>query len=499
MPGQTESYWVASAPEPKFPAQTEDVRADVAVIGGGIVGIVTATLLKESGLTVALVDRRGLAQGCTGYTTAKVTSSHGVIYSHLKKSFGLEGARTYGEANEAGLAWIAERVERDGIECGFERQPNHVYTEDPNSVETLQEEAAAAREAGLPASFTTEVDLPFDVRGAVRFENQAQYHPRDFLFHLARALPGDGSHVFVDTPATGFHEGETSTVATDHGTIHCRDVVIATHLPVFDRGLFFAKAHPYSSYVVAGELAEGRSFEGMYISEGGETRSMRTIPHGSGRLLLVSGNGHKVAHDSPTSKHYESLQAFGNDWWGVSDYPYRWSTHDYVSVDKVPFVGRFTRATEHVYTATGFGKWGMANGVAAAMMISDQIRGKRNRWAPFFDAKRVNLAQVKETVVENAQVAQRFFVDRLPDASSISELPAGQGTVVSSGLHKVAVYKDDAGRLHRMSARCTHLGCIVHWNDGDRTWDCPCHGSRFSAEGSVVNGPAIDDLKRLDP
>jgi Rieske Fe-S protein len=214
---------------------------------------------------------------------------------------------------------------------------------------------------------------------------------------------------------------------------------------------------------------------------------------------LVSGNGHKLGLDAPTTKHYAALQDFGRRWWNVDDYPHRWSAHDYVSVDKVPFVGRFTRASEHAYVATGFGKWGMSNGVAAAMIISDQIQGRSNRWAPFFDAKRVNLSQLKETVVENAQVAQRWFVDRVPDLSGGEDVAPGEGRVVSSGLQKVALYRDDAGVLHRLSARCTHLGCIVHWNDGDRTWDCPCHGSRFTAEGGVVNGPAIDDLERLDP
>ena len=486
-------------PGPDFPALGTDVDVDVAVIGAGIVGVVTAALLKEAGMSVALLDSRRVLEGCTGYTTAKLTSSHGVIYSHLTRSFGVEGARTYGEANEAALRWVAERVERDGIDCGFERHPNFVYTEDPDEVATLQEEAAKAREAGLPASFTTDTDLPFPVLGAVRFENQAQFHPRGFLFPLVSSLSGDGSHVFANTAATAFKEDGRCSVTTEQGTIHCNDVVIATHLPVFDRGLFFAKAHPYASYCVSGELDEGRNFEGMYISTGGDaTRSIRTIPHEGGRRLLVGGNSHKIGLDKPTSKHYLSLQEFGRRWWDVGDFPERWSAHDYVSVDKVPFVGRFTRASDHTYVATGFGKWGMTNGVAAAMMISDQIQGRRNKWAPFFDAKRVNLSQVKESITENAQVAQRFVVDRIPDLTSADDLEPGQGKVVSSGLGKVALYKGEDGNVHKLSARCTHLGCIVHWNDGDRSWDCPCHGSRFSAEGKVMNGPAIDDLKELD-
>ena len=458
-------------------------------------------MLEEAGLRVALLEARDLVGGTTGYTTAKLTSSHGVIYDHLTSSFGAEGARTYAEANESAIEWVAARVEARGIDCGFERRPNLVYTEDPDTVETLRQEAAAAREAGLSASFTTETDLPFEVRGAVRVENQAQFHPREFLWPLVADLVGNGSHVFAHSAATGFSEGDVCRVFTESGTVHCRDVVIATHMPVFDRGLFFAKAHPYCSYCVAAELDEGRDLEGMYISAGpGDTRSIRTMPGPHGRMILIGGNGHKLGLDSPTAKHYAALEEFGRTWWGVQSYPYRWSAHDYVSVDKVPFVGRFTRLSDHAYVATGFGKWGLTNGIAAAHIISDQIRGRVNKWAPFFDAKRVNLTQLKDAVFENAQVAGRWVLDRVPDMPGADpELGPGEGTVTSSGLQKVALYRDDRGALHRLSARCTHLGCIVRWNDGDRTWDCPCHGSRFTAEGKVMNGPAIEDLDRLAP
>ncbi len=498
MPAQTESYWIASAPDSHFPAQSDDVEADVAVIGAGIVGIVAATLLKDAGKTVALLDARHLVRGATGYTTAKLTSSHNIIYRELAKSFGEQGARLYGAANEAGLRWVGERAERYGIDCGYERRPTFVYTEEPAQVAVLMEEAAAARNAGLPASFTTETDLPFPVAGAVRFEDQAQFHPRRFLLPLAEHLSGDGSHVFAHTAATGFEANDSCVVETTGGRITATEVVIATHMPVFDQGLFFAKAHPYNSYAVAGEIEPSKAPQGMYISTGSSSRSIRSVPADGGRLLLVAGNGHHVGEESDTSTRYTELIGFGREHWGVDDYPYRWSTHDYVSTDKVPLVGRFSRIDNHVYTATGFGKWGMAAGVAAAMIISDEILGHPNPWAPLFDAKRINKSQIKSALVENAKVGAHFVLDRVPRRGSVDALGPGEGTVISSGPRQVAVYRDDSRKLHRMSAVCTHLGCIVAWNSGDRTWDCPCHGSRFSAEGTVVNGPAIKDLKKLD-
>jgi glycine/D-amino acid oxidase-like deaminating enzyme/nitrite reductase/ring-hydroxylating ferredoxin subunit len=498
VPGPTESYWVASEPGSDFPAQGDDVTVDVAVVGAGIVGVVLSWLLKQEGLTVALLDARRPLQGTTGHTTAKLTSSHNIIYSHLVKSFGIEGARIYGGANEAGINWVAQRVSEDGIDCGFERRSNYVYTEEPEKVEDLKEEANAAARAGLPASFETEIDLPFPVRGAVRFENQAQFHPRAFLLSLLSAIPGDGSHVFQHTPAVGLDEDEPCRITTPHGTVTASSAVIATHLPVFDRGLFFAKAHPYNSYAVAGPLNEASLPEGMYISSGGSTRSIRSIPTDEGRLLLVGGAGHHVGSESDTSSRYRELVDFGRKWWGVEQYPYRWSTHDYVSVDKVPFIGRFRRTSNHVYTATGFGKWGMAAGVAAGLLIRDQIVGRSNAWAEFFDAQRVNLAQAKDFAVENSKVGAHFFLDRLPRSQSIDAIPSGSGAVVTSGFQQVAAYKDDDGVVHRCSAVCTHLKCIVTWNDGEKTWDCPCHGSRFDPYGKVVHGPAKRDLRQID-
>jgi glycine/D-amino acid oxidase-like deaminating enzyme/nitrite reductase/ring-hydroxylating ferredoxin subunit len=496
--GPTESYWVASQPGSEFPTQSDDVAVDVAVVGAGIVGVVLAWLLKQEGLTVALLDARRPLQGTTGHTTAKLTSSHSVIYTHLVKSFGVDGARIYGEANEAGIDWVAQRVSEGGIDCGFERRPNYVYTEQPEKVEDLREEAKAATRAGLPASFETEIDLPFPVLGAVRFENQAQFHPRAFLLSLLGAIPGDGSQVFAHTPATGLDEDDPCRITTPHGTVTADAAVIATHMPVFDRALFFAKAHPYNSYVVAGSLNDAASPGGMYISSGGSTRSIRTIPTTASRLLLLSGAGHHVGSESDTSSRYRELVDFGRRWWGVTEYPYRWSTHDYVSIDKVPFIGRLRRTSNNVYVATGFGKWGMAAGVAAALLIQDHILGRPNPWAGFFDAQRVNVAQAKDFVFENSKVGAHFFLGRLPKTPSLDDIRPDSGAVVTSGFQQVAAYRDEDGTLHRCSAVCTHLKCIVNWNDGDKTWDCPCHGSRYDRYGKVIHGPANRDLRRID-
>lgn len=457
------SYWVDHTRSPGYPALHEDLTVDVAVVGAGIVGITAGYLLKQEGLKVAVIDRNEIARGVTGYTTAKVTSSHGLIYSQLISTFGEDGARTYGRSNEAGKEKIAELVEKHSIDCDLERTDNFVYTEEESSVSSIRDEVDAAKRLGLPASFTDETELPFPIKGALKFTDQAQFDPRKYLVRLADEVHGDGSHVFENTVVTGVDEGSPCVVQTDGGVVRAKDVIVATHMPILDRGLFFTKVHSYRSYAIAGSI-EGDVLRGMYISTGGSTRSMRSIPTGDGgRALLVGGEGHKTGTDEDTGMHYERLERWAEHHFGLESPTHRWATQDNVSIDKVPFVGRLTRGSEHVSTATGFGKWGMTNGTASAMILTDHIVGRPNDWAPLFDSKRINpMASAKKFIQENAEVATHFVGDRL---------------------------------THRSNPRCTHLGCVLRKNGAEGTWDCPCHGSRFDANGDVIQGPAISGLK----
>lgn len=456
------SYWVDNTSSPGYPALQDDIVVDVAVIGAGIVGITAGYLLKQEGLKVAVIDRKEVARGVTGYTTAKVTSSHGIIYSKLLSTFGEEGARTYARSNEAGKEKIAELVEKHSIDCDFERTDNFVYTEEESSVPSIRQEVDAAKRVGLPASFTTDTELPFPVKGALKVADQAQFDPRRYLVPLAGEIDGDGSHVFENTVVTGVEDGSPCVVQTDTASVRATDVIVATHMPILDRGLFFTKVHPYRSYAIAGPI-DGDVLKGMYISTGGSTRSMRSIPTGAGkRSLLVGGEGHKTGTDEDTGMHYERLERWAEHHFGLVP-SHRWATQDNVSVDSVPFVGRVTRGSEHVLTATGFGKWGMTNGTASAMILADNIVGRSNDWASFFDSKRIDpLASAKKFIQENAEVAGHFVGDRL---------------------------------THGSNPRCTHLGCVLRKNGAEGTWDCPCHGSRFDAEGNVIQGPAITGFK----
>jgi len=493
-----EPVWIGTVPEqPAFPLLEEDAKADVAVIGGGIVGITTALLLAEGGADVALVEAGRLARGVTGHTTAKVTSQHGAIYTRLRSSIGIDGARTYGQANEAALRWIAERIEADGIDCDFRRQPAYLYVSHKSKRPQLEREVEAAREAGLPASLVETTPLPFAVAAAVRFEDQAEFHIRKYLLALIERLRQLGGRIYEGSRAHAVEGRKPHTVSTTGGTVVADRVVVATHYPFLDRSLAFARVHPERSYAIVCRVS-GEPPVGMHINADSPTRSLRAIPVGGEELLLVGGEGHKTGEGGDTERRYRTLEDFARQHWRVDSVDYRWSTQDNITVDRVPYVGRITPRDDRLLMATGFAKWGMTGGTAAALLLSDLVMGRDNEWAELFDPLRLKpLAGGAKLARENARVARRFIGDRIAKRGSrrLEDLAPGEGDVVRHDGERVAGHRRDDGTLVAVSARCTHLGCRVRWNSAERSWDCPCHGSRFAPEGEILHGPAVRPLE----
>jgi glycine/D-amino acid oxidase-like deaminating enzyme/nitrite reductase/ring-hydroxylating ferredoxin subunit len=496
------SFWLATTPETDYPALADEVDVDVAVVGGGITGITAAVLLKRAGKTVALVESKRIVHGASGYTTAKVTSGHGASYSSIRKGFGEDGARLYAQANEAAIARIAQFVEEDGIDCDLERRPNYIYAETEDEVAQLRQEAEVERRAGLAVSLVDETPLPFPVAAALRLEGQAQFHPRKYLLALAATIPGDGSHVFETSRVQNVKRGEPCEVETERGVVRARDVIVATHLPILDRGLFFAKAYPHRSYAVAAPIGSAPDPQGMYINAGTPTRSVRTLRDGERVFIQVGGNGHKTGDEEDTPARYDQLEAFLREHWpGAGEIEHRWSTQDYMAHDKVPYIGRLRRRSEHVFAATAYNKWGMTSGTVAAMILSDRILGRPNPWAELYDSKRlVRRSGLGSFLKENAAAGFHFFAGRLSraDRARVEELGPGEGALVRIRGRKTAVYRDGERGLHGLSPVCQHLYCIVDWNPAERTWDCPCHGSRYAADGKAIQGPTTEDLRRRE-
>jgi glycine/D-amino acid oxidase-like deaminating enzyme/nitrite reductase/ring-hydroxylating ferredoxin subunit len=495
------SLWVRTVEGTEFPALEDDLAVEVAVVGGGITGLSVAQLLVEEGLDVAVIDAGRVGRGVTAGTTAKLSSLHGLIYAKLESTFGEEGARVYGEANEAGLRHIAATADALGIDCDLRRRPNYTYADSPDGLGEIEDEVEAAQRASLPASYVDDVRLPFDVAGAVRFDDQAEFHPLKYLDVLADWLRERGCLIFGHTVATSVTDGAPATVETNRGTVRADHVVVATHFPFLDRGLFFARVHPERSYAVAGP-ARGPVPEGMFLSAGQPTRSIRFHPRAAGELVLVGGEGHKVGQGGRTAGRYAALEQFARQRFGVESIEYRWSTQDNMPLDDVPYVGALTPLSKRLYVATGFKKWGLAHAGAAAMMLRDELLGRDNPWASFYDATRLGpLSSLSPFVKENLNVAFHFFADRLTRRSlaPAADLAPGEGRVLARRERQVAVSRETDGVLRAVSARCTHLGCIVNWNDAERSWDCPCHGSRFAPDGKVRQGPATRPLEPEPP
>jgi glycine/D-amino acid oxidase-like deaminating enzyme/nitrite reductase/ring-hydroxylating ferredoxin subunit len=497
----TRSVWLDTGPsQPAFPPLEEDVRADVAVIGGGIVGITTAVLLAEQGAGVVLLEADRLVHGVTGHTTAKVTSQHGMIYSRLRSTFGADGARTYAQANESALAWIAERVRRDGIDCDFRRRSAYAYVTEPSGRSQAEDEAQAAIEAGLPASLVESAPLPYGIEAAVRFEQQAEFHVRKYLLALVERLgrPDSGCTIYEHSRAVEVDSDEHRVVKTPGGRVTADQVVVATHYPFLDRSLAFARVHPERSYAVLCRIA-GTPPEGMLISADSPTRSIRSVPVDGEERLLVGGEGHRPGSGGDTRERLRRLEAFAREHWDVRSVDFRWSAQDNTTVDQVPYIGRLKPREQRIFMATGFAKWGMTGGTVAALLLADLLQGRDNPWAGLFDPNRLNLrASAGRLVHENALVGAHFLGDRVRQRRSrpIESLEPGEGDIVSLEGAVVAGFRDDDGTLHAVSPTCTHLGCRVNWNSAERSWDCPCHGSRFSPSGDVLQGPAVHRLER---
>ncbi len=492
------SYWIATSDVPERPPLSGDTQVDVVVVGGGITGLTAAVLAARGGARVMVLEARRLAMGTTGNTTAKVTTLHGLVYSELEQRLGLEVARAYADLNRLGLERVRALAGELAIDCDFAEMDAVTYTEQPERRREIEREVEIATSLGFPASYTEAVSLPYPVAGAVRFTGQALFHPRRYVLGLARAVEAAGGTVHEETRVLGaVTDGNGCRVTTARGTVVAGHVIVATLLPVVDRIGLFARTEPSRSYALSA-LAPDTTIGAMYLSIDKPTRSVRPHPDPSGTRLIITGEAHKTGQATAPMHHYDALMGYARDRLGAEP-EYRWSAQDYRSSDGLPFIGRLDPRSDRILGATGFRKWGMTNGTAAGVVLADRVLGREHPLARTFDTTRVRpIAGASSFVKANANVAQRFVGDRLRKKPKLDDVRPGEGAVIRLNGSDVAAYRAGDGTVTAVSARCTHLGCIVGFNAAERTWDCPCHGSRYDIDGGVIEGPTTRPLRRVD-
>lgn len=501
LPEFAKSYWQDSTATTEFPKLAKDIHVDTVIVGGGITGITVAYLLANQGLKVAILEADRLLNGTTGHTTAKITAQHGLIYDELIKNMGRTKARLYYEANMEALYFIKNTIDKLQIDCDFSEQDAWIYATTEEYKQKIEKEAEAYQKLGIVGCLVDSIPLDIEVKNALIMKGQAQFHPLKYLKALIKQITKKGGLIFEQTTAVDVETKDQPTVFTREGARVTADYILAcTHFPFYEGlGLYSARMHADRSYLIAAKTKK-KFPGGMLISADEPTRSLRSITINGEEMVLIGGESHKTGQSDDTMKHYQLLEVFGDHILGIETIPYRWSAQDLITLDKVPYVGKITAGQDRILIATGYRKWGMSNGTAAAQLLADLVLNKKSNFEELYRPARFYARpSLKNFLVQNANVAEHLIKGKLQISQINPDTMANdEGAIISVKGERKGAYKDKEGTLHIVDTTCTHLGCEVEWNSGERTWDCPCHGSRFSYHGDLVEGPAEKPLQKYD-
>lgn len=475
--------WTAAAPRGDYPRLTGHTDCDVVVVGAGIVGLTAAMELCQAGKSVVVLEAREVGQQVTGRSTAKITTQHALIYRHLIDTFGQEIAQDYADANREAVDRIRNWVETLPIDCDYQRQSAFAYACSPDWRAAIESEAEAARSLGFTALVTDRAPLPFETAAALEFPDQAQFNPARYLVGLASAVQAHGGRIYEQTRAESFERESRWQIGFEGGSIEADQVILATHMPVETPIDLASPTQPRCHVAMAFRPKQDAHLEGMFIAVDEPTHSIRMGRDAEGPLLIVLGPRFKTGQDGDVARRFVDLEDWARSHLPVSEPLWRWCNEDYDTADRMPYVGEpDAEESPGLFVATGFNGWGISNGTAAGLGIARQIITGRRSWEHLYDPNRPSPDDFNQSSDSHSQV------------DGLEAIGRGEGGVVTRGDEKLAVWRDDAGELHAVSAACTHMGCTVTWNNADRTWDCPCHGSIFQADGDVIHGPAIEPL-----
>ena len=496
------SVWPDTAKLPSYSPLTTDTAADVCVVGAGISGLTTAYLLTQVGKTVVVLDDGSIGSGMTGATTAHLVNALDDRFMDLERYHGERGARLAADSHTAAVDRIESIVNRERIACDFTRLDGYLFLAPEHDESYLDQELAAAHRAGL--THVTKVGRApgsFNTGPCLRFPNQAQFHPLKYLAGIAEAIVRAGGKIHTQTHATEMDGGKNAQVKTKGGrTVRCGSIVVATNTPVNDRVVVHTKQAPYMTYVVGAPVAKESVPLALWWDTGDPYHYIRLVTgiDPTHELLIIGGEDHKSGQEADTEACHRRLEAWSRERFPMmGELTHKWGGQVMEPVDGLAFIGRNPLDADNVYMATGDSGNGMTHGTIAGMLLSDLILGRQNPWASLYDPGRITLRASGEFAKENLNVAAQY-ADWLTkgDVPSVDDIPRDSGAVIRRDAAKIAVYRDETGALHERSAVCPHLGCIVAWNPAEKTWDCPCHGSRFSKFGEVINGPANVGLDR---
>ncbi len=493
------SLWLDSTKKTdKFLSLSRDIETDVCIIGAGIFGLTCAYYLSHLGYQVVVLEKDDIGEKTTGHTTAKITSQHSLFYDYLINSNGRKFASDYLEANEKAIENIKQIIDSEKIKCDFQLQNSYVYTTKKSELETIQKEVAAVESLGFPCEFVTKTGLPFEIEGAICFKNQAQFHPLKYLYGLCKSIASHNGKIFTDSTVTNVEKSKHDSylVSTHKATVKSKSVIVASHYPFINfPGMYFLKMYQSTSYIIAVDTKK-TLFNGMYINDTNPIFSYRTVKYQGKDLLLIGGGDHKTGHPSCYQDTYGILEQEAKKFYPNCEVLYRWNTRDCISLDKIPYIGQYSTTMPNVFVGTGFKKWGMTLSNIAANIIADEISGEENKYAYLFSPSRLkpikNRDEMKNILVQstNSLVLDKFKAANM----SFDEIQNDSGSIIEINHEKVGIYKSPEGKIFAVKPICTHLGCLLSWNDIDKTWDCPCHGSRFNYQGKNLYDPAFKNL-----
>jgi glycine/D-amino acid oxidase-like deaminating enzyme/nitrite reductase/ring-hydroxylating ferredoxin subunit len=493
---------MATANTPSQSRLKENIRTDVCIIGAGIAGMTTAYLLAREGRSVVVLDDGVIGGGMTGRTTAHLTNAFDDRYFEMEKLHGEEGSRLIAQSHTSAIDIVEQIVHEEQIDCAFERLDGFLFVPPGESMDVLGDELKASHRAGL-----VDVEMvrrapiqAFDTGPALRFPRQGQFHPLDYLSGMTRAFIRAGGRIFTETHATTMAGGSSARVDTAHGpSVSCDAIVVATNTPVNDRVAIHTKQAAYVTYVTGVRVPKGSVTVALYWDTPDPYHYVRLQSDKSNPLydiLIVGGEDHKTGQANDGDERFRNLEQWTRERFPQSgEVEFRWSGQVMEPADGIAFIGRNPLDDDNVFIATGDSGQGMTHGTIAGMLLTDLLQGRKNAWEELYSPSRVSLRAFTDYASENLNVAGQF-ADYVTagDIKSVDELTPGQGAIMREGLSKLAVYRDEGGTVHKLSAVCPHLGCIVAWNSTEKTWDCPCHGSKYRADGRVYQGPANSDL-----